>query len=68
MRGQSWEQPPYLERKGVTAYRDFFSTIEREGEKTMVLQSGMFDGSMEKYKEALNAVVDIEKRTAITMF
>lgn len=61
-------QPPYLERNGVTAYGDFFNAIEREGEKTMVLQSGMFDGRMEKYKEALNAVVDIEKRTAITMY
>ena len=60
-------QPPYLERNGVSTYGDFFNSIERERQKSTVLQSGLFDGSIDKYQEALNAVNEMEKKAVISM-
>ncbi len=61
-------QPFYLERNHNSTYKNFFETIEREKENGQFLKSGMFEGRYGVYKEAFDAVTNIEKEARQNMY
>lgn len=61
-------QPFYLERNKNSTYKKFFETIEREKENSQFLKSGMFEGKYVFYKEAFDAVTNIEKEARRSLY
>ena len=59
----SW-QPFYLERGQESTFKEFFEAVEIDKDKSLLLKEGMFEGSFEKYKEAYDAVTEMEKKAA----
>ena len=63
----SW-QPFYLERQNETTYKDFFEQVEREKENGLLLKSGMFEGHYATYREAYDAVTEIEMKARANLY
>lgn len=61
-------QPAYLERYQILSYKEFFGSIASEQGNHLAIKSGMFDGKYDIYKEAYDAVTELEKKALSGMY